>query len=102
MDDRGPSFLSHDRCGQLSADTAPIAAAVQHSAEPGDSFAVPGRDSIDRPSTALQRESSRIVYRGSDERVREGSALALFAMGIDAHLPADIAPPDHDPNTEDN
>jgi hypothetical protein len=100
VDDRRPWFPSHDPCRQFGTDTVPIAADVQHSVEPGDSLAVTGP--IDHPSAAVQGESSPIVYYGSDERVREGFALALFAMGVAAHPPADLAPPDHNPNREDN
>jgi hypothetical protein len=101
MDGRKPSFPLNDLCGQPGTDVGPIAAGIEQSGGPGDSLAVSRRDSIDRLS-ATQRESSQIVFCGTDERVREGFAIALFAMGVDADLlPADIALPAQHPNSEE-
>jgi hypothetical protein len=43
-----------------------------------------------------------IVYCGSDERVSEGFALALFAMGLAGHPDQDGAPPPSNSNEEDD
>jgi hypothetical protein len=102
MDGQKPSPPLHDLCGQPGNDAVPIAAGIEQSGGPDDSLAVSRCDSIDRPS-ATQRESSPVVYYGTDERVNEGFAIALFAMGLDAHfLPADIALPAQNPNREDD
>ena len=102
MDGRKLSFPLHDLCGQPGNDAVPMAAGIEQSAGSDDSLAVSRCDSIDRPS-ATQRESSQIVYCGTDERVSEGFAIALFAMGVDAHfLHVDIAMPAENPNREDN
>jgi hypothetical protein len=102
MDGRKPSPPPHDLCGQPGNDTVPIAAGIEQSAGSDDSLTVSRCDSIDRPS-ATRRENSQIVYCGTDERVSEGFAVALFAMGVDAHfLHAEIAMPAEHPNREDD
>ena len=99
MDDRRPTFPLHELCEPIGSDAAPIAANVQHSAE----LAAPGREPIEQLSAGLERESSQIVYCGSDQQVSEGFAIALRAMGVDANfLPWGIALAAKSPNREDN
>jgi hypothetical protein len=103
MDDRRPLFPIQDLDQQIGADAVPIAADLQHSAELDDMLAVPGRDPVERLPDALQRESSMVVYCGSDQQVSEGFAIALRIMELDANfLPVGIAPATNSPNTEDN
>ena len=69
MDGRKPSISPIARYGQLDADVAPI-------------------DSV--------RESSTVTYSGSAQRISEGFAIALRAMGVGADiLPVDPAQPQH-------
>jgi hypothetical protein len=52
---------------------------------------------------SVQRESSPVVYCGSDQQVSEGFAIALQIMGLDASfLPVGIVLATNTPNTEDN
>jgi hypothetical protein len=102
VDDRRPLFPLHNPCGPPGGDAVPIPAGIEQSGDTGDPPAVVSCDSVDRPS-AIQRESSQIVFFGSDERVSGGIAIALLAMGVDAHvLPAGIAIPAQKPNSEDD
>ena len=76
MDGRKPSISPIARYGQLDADVAPT-------------------DSV--------RESSSVTYSGSAQRISEGFAIALCAMGVGADiLPVDPAPPDTSSNLEDS
>jgi hypothetical protein len=78
MDDRKPTFLHHELGEPISSDAAPIAENVP-------------------------RESSQIVYCGTDQQVSEGFAIALRIMRLDTNLlPVGIAPAANTPNTEDN
>jgi hypothetical protein len=76
MDDRKPSISSIARDQQVDADAAPT-------------------DSV--------RESSSVTYSGSAQRISEGFAIALRAMGVGVDiLPAETAPPDTSSNLEDS
>jgi hypothetical protein len=78
MDESRPTFPHHELCEPVGSDAAPIA-------------------------QNAQRESSLVVYCGTDQQVSEGFAIALRIMGLDANfLPAGIAPATNTPNTEDN
>ena len=102
MDDRRPLSRLHDRDGGIGPDAVPIATDIQHSAELEDMLAVPGRDPVERLPDALQRESSMVVYCGSDQQVSEGFAIALRIMGVDASFsPASIALATNNPDRED-
>jgi hypothetical protein len=75
MDGRKPSISSIARYG-IDADVAPT-------------------DSV--------RENSSVTYSGSAQRISEGFAIALRAMGVGADiLPVDPAPPDTSSNLEDS
>jgi hypothetical protein len=51
----------------------------------------------------IQRESSPVVYCGSDQQVSEGFAIALQIMGLDtSFLPVGIVLAANAPDTEDN
>jgi hypothetical protein len=65
--------------------------------EPTGSDAAPVAETV-------QRESSPVVYCGTDQHVSEGFAIALQIMGLGATflLPVGIAPATHTPNTENN
>ena len=72
-----------------SAGAAPIAANVQHSAE----LAALGREPIEQLPAGLERESSQIVYCGTEQQIGEGFAIALRAMGFETEiLLSDIIP----------
>jgi hypothetical protein len=78
VDDQRPTFPHHALCEPIGSDAAPIAQNVQ-------------------------RESSLIVYSGTDRQVSEGFAIALRIMGLDASfLPVGIALATNTPNPEDN
>jgi hypothetical protein len=77
MDDRRPTFPPHERGEPIGSDAAPAAANVQ-------------------------RESSPVVYCGSDQQVSEGLAVALQIMGLDtSFLPVGVALATNATNTED-
>jgi hypothetical protein len=108
MDESRPLFPRQDLCGQIEPNAAPIAAGVQHPAEPDDRVAVPVgdpidplSDPIDRLPTGLHHESSTITYCGTEQQVSEGFAIALRAMGTETILPWGIAPDTTIPNRED-
>ena len=75
MDDQRPTFHQHELCEPIGSDAAPIARNVQ-------------------------RESSPVVYCGTDQQVSEGFRIAL---GLGATCPpAGIAPAPNTPSKEDN
>jgi 3-mercaptopyruvate sulfurtransferase SseA len=99
VDDRRPFPLGE----QTGSDPVPTAADLQHSAELDDMLAVPRREPVERLASALQHESSQIVYCGTAQEVSEGFAIALRAMGVETNLlPWGIAPDTTIPNREDN
>jgi hypothetical protein len=102
VDDRRPLSSLHDPDERIGSDAVPIAADLQHSAELDDRLAVPGRDPVQRLPDALQRESSMVVYCGSEQQVSEGFAIALRIMAVANFLPAGTALATDSPNTEDN
>jgi hypothetical protein len=64
-------------------------------------------DQVERPAAEPPRESSQIVYCGTEQQVREGFAIALRAMGVAMgvmadSLPGDVALPAIGPDREDN
>lgn len=76
MDDRKPSISPIAHCGQIDADAAPT-------------------DSV--------RVSSTVTFSGSAQRISEGFAIALCAMGLEAGIPpSEIAQFDATPNPEDS
>jgi hypothetical protein len=78
VDDRKPTFPLHQLCELTGSDAGPIALSVQ-------------------------RESSPVVYCGTDQQVSEGFAIALQIMGLaTSFLPVGIALAANAPNTEDN
>jgi hypothetical protein len=78
VDDCRPTLPLHELSEPIGSDTAPIAQNVE-------------------------RESSPIVYCGTDQQVSEGFRIALQIMGLGAtFLPVDIALATDTPNTEDN
>jgi hypothetical protein len=78
LDDPRPRFSPHELSEPIGTDAAPVAENVH-------------------------RESSLVVYCGTDQQVGEGFAIALRIMGVDANfLPAGGAPATNSPNTEDH
>ena len=78
MDDRRPTFPLNERCEPIGSDAAAAAENVQ-------------------------RESSPVVYCGSDQQVSEGFALALQVMLLDtSFLPVGIVLATNTSNTEDD
>jgi hypothetical protein len=73
MDDRKNPISLHTLHGRTDADAAPI-------------------DSV--------CEGSSVIYFGDARRIGEGFAIALGVMGVEA--PADLAPPNPNPNRENN
>jgi hypothetical protein len=77
MDGRKPAFPHHEPGEPIGSDAAPEAENVQ-------------------------RESSPVVYFGTDRQVREGFAIALQIMGLDtSFLPVGVALATNATNTED-
>ena len=98
MDDRRPVSPGE----QIGSDPVPTATDLRHPAELDAMRALPGGEPIERLPNALRRDSSKVVYSGTDQRVSEGFAIALRIMGIDANfLPAGTALVMDSPNTED-
>jgi hypothetical protein len=78
VDDRRPTSPLHELGEPVGSDAAPVAETVQ-------------------------RESSSVVYCGTDQQVSEGFRIALQIMGLGAaFLPVGIALATNTPNTEDN
>ena len=78
MNDRRPTPPLHKRCDSTGSDAAPAAANVQ-------------------------RESSPVVYCGSDQQISEGFTIALQIMGLDtSFLPVGIVLATNAPNPEDD
>jgi hypothetical protein len=78
VDNRRPTRPLYELCEPIGSDAAPIGQNVQ-------------------------RESSLVVYCGTDLRVSEGFRIALQIMGLDANfLPVGIALATNTSNTEDN
>jgi hypothetical protein len=78
VDDRRPTSPLHEPGEPAGSDAAPVAETVQ-------------------------RESSPVVYCGTDPQVSEGFRIALQIMGLGAtFLPIGIALATNTPNTEDN
>lgn len=78
MNDRRPTFPHHELCEPIGSDPVPAAENVQ-------------------------RESSPVVYCGSDQQVSEGFTIALQIMGLDtSFLPVGIVLAPNAPNPEDD
>ena len=78
MDDRRPMSPLHERCEPIGSDAAAAAENVQ-------------------------RESSPVVYCGSDQQISEGFTIALQIMGLDtSFLPVGIVLATNAPNPEDD
>jgi hypothetical protein len=87
MDERRQPLLHHDTCKRIGTDAAPVVVDVRRD----EQRVVPGGQ-IDPLSAEPSRENSQTVFYGDEQLVREGFALALRAMGLDADfLPVGIA-----------
>jgi hypothetical protein len=88
-------------CGPIGADAAPTVD-VPHPADPGGRDVALTPDQAEAPADLLP-ESSLIVYCDSEQEVREGFAIALRAMGVEANfLRPNIVLPATSSNREDN
>jgi hypothetical protein len=93
MDESKLSTSPHGLCEGIGADQVPIAVDVRRPADPHDKLVVRTRDQAERLSADPPRESSSIVYCDNEQELREGFAIALRAMGIEANfLHADTIP----------
>jgi hypothetical protein len=102
MDEDRPSISPPDRYARLGVDAAPTGLGVCRPVDLEDKLVVPARDQVERLSVNPPRESSVVVYFGDEQQVYEGFAIALRAMGPEAHLfLEDIALPGNS-NREDN
>lgn len=90
MYDRKASISSHDPGGRVGADSAPIAPRVRRSTDVERKLVLPVPDQTGRLPANLLREDPVVVYCGNAQRVSEGFAIALRAMGVegDVGLPA--------------
>jgi hypothetical protein len=78
VDDRRPTFPHHEPVEPIGSDAVAVAENVE-------------------------RESSPVVYCGTDQQVSEGFAIALQIMELDtSFLPVGIVLATNTPNTEDN
>jgi rhodanese-related sulfurtransferase len=86
MDDRKASLSSHHPGGRVGADAAPIALRVRRSTDEEHHLVVPAPDHAERLPANPLREDPVVVYCGNAQRVNEGFAIALRAMGIEGHV----------------
>jgi hypothetical protein len=83
VDEAKPSISPDSLYEVIGPDPAPIAVDVRRPADPGDASVGPG---LDLPAD-FRRKSSSFVYCDNEQEVREGFAIALRAMGIEAIFP---------------
>jgi hypothetical protein len=86
MDDRKASISSHDRGGRVGADAAPMALGVRRSTDVEHNLVLPASDQAERLPANPLREDLVVVYYGNAQRVSEGFAIALRAMGVEGHV----------------
>jgi hypothetical protein len=99
VDEPKPSISPDALYEVIGPDPAPIAVDVRRPTDPGDASVGPV---LDLPA-AFPRKSSSFVYCDNEQEVREGFAIALRAMGVEANfLRAVIVPPATSSNREDN
>jgi hypothetical protein len=99
MDDRKASISSslHDP-ERVGVDAAPIAPRVRRSTDVEHKLVLPAPDQAERLPANPLREDRVVVYCGNAQRVSEGFAIALRAMGVEAH----VGLPTTNQNREDN
>ena len=103
MDEKGLSLSVPGSCEQSESDTAPLAVDAGRPPDAGNSLVFSSCNQIQRLPTEPLRESSLIVYFGTEQRVNEGFSIALRAMGIEVDVqPLDAALLPCCPNREDN
>jgi hypothetical protein len=98
MDDRKASISSHHPGGRVGADAAPIAPRVRRSADVEHKLVVPVPGQAERLPANPPREDPVVVYCGNAQRVSEGFAIALRALGVEGH----VGLPTTNQNREDN
>ena len=75
----------HGICERTCLGAAPTFPKARRPTDMGDKHVALTGDEVERQQDS-PRESSLIVYCGDEQQVREGFAIALRAMGIEAHL----------------
>jgi hypothetical protein len=98
VDDRKTSTSSHDPDGQFDADAAPKGPGARRSLDMELPLLVSASDPAERLPANPLREDRVVVYYGNPQRVSEGFAIALRAMGVEGHVGLSII----DQNREDN
>jgi hypothetical protein len=96
--DRKTSIFSHDPDGRNGADAAPIASPDRPSTDVEHKLVLPAPDQAEQLSVKPLHEDRFVVYCGDAQRVSEGFAIALRAMGVEGH----VGLPTADQNREDN
>jgi hypothetical protein len=86
VDDRKTSIFSRDPCGRNGADAAPIAPPDRPSTDLERKLVLPATDQAARFQANPPREDRFVVYCGDPQRVSEGFAIALRAMGVEGHV----------------
>jgi hypothetical protein len=86
MDDRKVSISPQYPDGRVGADAAPIAPCARRPAGLEDKPVISGPDQVERWPADAVPESTFVVYCGDVQRVSEGFAIALRAMGIEGHV----------------
>ncbi|WP_299815077.1 hypothetical protein [Tardiphaga sp.] len=82
MDDRKTSISLNDLFGRIGADAAAIAPGVRRRTDVEHKLVGAILDQVERSPINSQRESSVVVYCGDAQKVSEGFAIALRAMGV--------------------
>jgi len=86
MGDRKASIFSHDSGERVDVDAAPIAPRVRRSTDVERKFVVPAPDQAERLRDNPLHDDPVVVYCGNPQRVSEGFAIALLAMGVEGHV----------------
>jgi hypothetical protein len=81
VDDRETPISLHDLFGRIGADSAAIAPAVRRGTHVEHNLVGSILDQVERLPISPQREGSVGVYSGDPQKVSEGFATSLRAMG---------------------
>jgi rhodanese-related sulfurtransferase len=98
MDDRKASIPSPGPGGRVGAEAAAIAPRVRRSTDVKHKPVLPFPDPAERLPANPRPEDPVVVYCGHAQRVSEGFAIALRAMGVEGH----VGLPTTNQNKEDN
>jgi hypothetical protein len=86
VDDRKTSIFSPDPDGRNGADAAPTASPDRPSTDVEHKLVLPAPDQAARFPANRPRGDRFVVYCDDAQRVSEGFAIALRAMGVEGHV----------------